>query len=63
MRTVILALAVGVLIILYSQYVLLGIVLAYILHGLFSRLVAMFWRRGERAEANIEPTPSRTSSS
>jgi CDP-diacylglycerol--serine O-phosphatidyltransferase len=63
MRTVILALAVGVLIILYSQYVLLGIVVAYILYGLFSRVVGMFWRRGGGTEAKIEPTPSRSSSS
>lgn len=57
-RTVILALFVGGLIILYSQYVLLGIVLAYILYGLFSRLVGMVWRRGERSEPKIETTPS-----
>ena len=63
MRTVIVALAIGVLIVLYSEYVLLAIVLAYIFYGLFSRLVGMFWRRSERSDAKIEPTPSRSSSS
>lgn len=63
MRTIILALAIGMLIFLYSQYVLLGVVLAYILYGLFSRLVGMFWRRPERTDAQIEPNPSRSSSS
>lgn len=60
MRTVIVALAIGVLIVLYSEYVLLAIVLAYIFYGLFSRLVGMFWRRSERSDAKIEPTPSRS---
>lgn len=54
MRTIILALSVGMLIFLYSQYVLLGIVLAYILHGLLSRVFNVFWRRGESAEPKIE---------
>jgi CDP-diacylglycerol---serine O-phosphatidyltransferase len=57
MRTIILALAIGMLILLYSQYVLLGIVLAYIFHGLLSRVVGMFWRRGEAADAKIEANP------
>ena len=57
MRTIILVLAVGVLIFLYSQYVLLGIVIAYILHGLISRLIGIFWRRGEAAETKIEANP------
>jgi phosphatidylserine synthase len=57
MRTIILALAVGLLIFLYSQYVLLAIVITYILHGLVMRVAAVFWRRGEAAEANIEPNP------
>lgn len=57
MRTIILALAVGMLIFLYSQYVLLGIVITYILHGLIARVAAVFWRRGESAEAKIEPNP------
>jgi CDP-diacylglycerol--serine O-phosphatidyltransferase len=57
MRTIILALSVGMLIFLFSQYVLLAIVITYILHGLLSRLIAIFWRRGESAEAKIEPNP------
>ena len=57
MRMIILALAVGMLIFLYSQYVLLAIVLSYILHGLIARVAAVFWRRGESAEAKIEPNP------
>ena len=57
MRTIILALAVGMLIFLYSQYVLLAIVVTYILHGLITRVAAVFWRRGESAEAKIEPNP------
>jgi CDP-diacylglycerol--serine O-phosphatidyltransferase len=57
MRTIILALSVGMLIFLYSQYVLLAIVLTYILHGLLSRVASVFWRRNESAEAKIEPNP------
>lgn len=57
MRTIILVLAVLMLIFLYSQYVLLAIVITYILHGLIARLAAIFWRRGESAEANIEANP------
>jgi hypothetical protein len=55
MRTIILTLCVGMLIFLYSQYVLLGIVVSYILYGLLSRLASVFWRRGESAEAKMEP--------
>lgn len=57
MRTIILALSVGMLIFLYSQYVLLGIVITYILHGLVARVAAVFWRRGDSPEAKIEPNP------
>ena len=57
MRTIILALAVGMLIFLYSQYVLLAIVITYILYGLLSRVAGMFWRRGESAETKIETNP------
>lgn len=57
MRTIILALSVGMLIFLYSQYVLLAIVVTYILHGLVMRVAAVFWRRSESAEAKIEPNP------
>jgi CDP-diacylglycerol---serine O-phosphatidyltransferase len=56
MRPIILALLVLLLIILYSQYVLLAIVVGYILYGLLSRMVSIFWRRGD-AEAKIEPNP------
>jgi CDP-diacylglycerol--serine O-phosphatidyltransferase len=55
MRTIILAVTVGMLIFLYSQYVLLAIVITYILHGLVSRVASVFWRRSESAEAKIEP--------
>ena len=55
MRTIILTLCVGVLIFLYSRYVLLAIVVSYILYGLLSRMVGMVWRRSDTAEAKIEP--------
>jgi len=46
---------VGMLIFLYSQYVLLAIVVSYILHGLLSRLAGIFFRRSEAtSEAKIE---------
>ena len=55
MRVIILALSVGMLIFLYSQYVLLAIVVSYILHGLLSRLAGFFFRRSEStSEAKIE---------
>ena len=57
MRTIILVLAIGGLIFLYSQYVLLGLVLAYIFYGLISRVLGMFWRRGEAADGKIETNP------
>ena len=57
MRTIILVLAIGGLIVLYSQYVLLGIVIAYIFHGLLSRVFSMFWRRGDSAETKMETNP------
>jgi CDP-diacylglycerol--serine O-phosphatidyltransferase len=57
MRPIILALSVLLLIILYSQYVLLAIVVGYILYGLLSRMVGIFWRRGESAEGKIEANP------
>jgi len=58
MRTIILVVAVGMLIFLYSRYVLLALVLAYILHGLLSRVLGMFWRRSDPAEATIEANPA-----
>ena len=57
MRTIILVLAVGMLIFLYSQYVLLAIVIMYILYGLLSRVASVFWRRGESPETKIETNP------
>jgi len=54
MRTIILALALGMLIFLYSRYVLLVIVVAYILNGLLGRLFALFRRRGEPAETAVQ---------
>lgn len=57
MRTVILTLSVGMLIFLYSRYVLLAIVVCYILYGLLSRIASIFFRRGESAEAKIEANP------
>ena len=44
MRTIILGVGVGVLILLYSRYVLLTIVIAYILYGLLSRMGGLFRR-------------------
>ena len=55
MRTVILAVAIGMLVFLYSRHVLLILVLAYILHGLLSRVFGMFRHRPELGEANIQP--------
>jgi CDP-diacylglycerol--serine O-phosphatidyltransferase len=57
MRPIILALSVLLLIILYSQYVLLAIVVGYILYGLLSRMFGIFFRRSESAEGKIEPNP------
>ena len=63
MRTIIIVLAIGGLIVLYSQYVLLGIVLAYIFHGLLTRVFSAFWRRSESPEPKIDTNPvSRPSS-
>jgi CDP-diacylglycerol--serine O-phosphatidyltransferase len=63
MRTIILAISVGMLVFLYSQYVLLLIVITYILHGLLSRVAGIFWRRSDSAEAaKIEANPVRRSS-
>jgi hypothetical protein len=50
------------LIFLYSRYVLLALVLAYILHGLLSRLIGMFWRRPDSVETKIEPNTARRGS-
>ena len=63
MRTIIIVLAIGGLIVLYSQYVLLALVLSYILHGVLSRVFSALWRRGESAEPKIETTTVGRSSS
>jgi CDP-diacylglycerol--serine O-phosphatidyltransferase len=54
MRTIILAVGVGMLIFLYSRYVLLAIVIGYILHGLLTRVFAIFRRRSEFTEASVQ---------
>ena len=54
MRTIILAVAVGMLIFLYSRYVLLALVIGYILHGLLSRVFGMFRRRPDVSETNVQ---------
>jgi CDP-diacylglycerol--serine O-phosphatidyltransferase len=54
MRTIILAVAVGMLIFLYSRYVLLALVALYILNGLLARVFGMFRRRPELSEANVQ---------
>ncbi len=59
MRTIILVVALAMIIFLYSRYVLLLLAIAYILHGLLSRVWGLFRRRSERAESkvDIKPTP------
>ena len=54
MRTIMLVVAVGMLIFLYSRYVLLGIVCLYILQGLLSRVVGMFRKRSDGADTLVE---------
>jgi hypothetical protein len=54
MRTIMLVVAVGMLIFLYSRYVLLGIVCLYILQGLLSRVVGMFRKRSDVADTLVE---------
>lgn len=61
MRPIILALALLVLVFLYSRYVLLAVVVMYILHGLLSRVISVFWRRSDSAETKIEANPVRRS--
>lgn len=51
MRTIILAVAIGMLIFLFSRHVLLLLVVSYILHGLLSRLLGIFRRRPELSES------------
>jgi CDP-diacylglycerol--serine O-phosphatidyltransferase len=54
MRTIILAVAIGTLIFLFSRHVLLILVIGYILHGLLSRVFALFRRRPEVTEPTIQ---------
>lgn len=54
MRTIMLVVAVGMLIFLYSRYVLLAIVCLYILQGLLSRVVGMFRKRSDVADTLVE---------
>jgi CDP-diacylglycerol--serine O-phosphatidyltransferase len=54
MRTIILAVGVGMLIFLYSRYVLLAIVIGYILNGLLARVFGLFRRRTEPGEAGVQ---------
>lgn len=58
MRTSMLVVAVGMLIFLYSRYVLLGLVSLYILHGLASRVVGMFRKRAEASDSLVEEKQS-----
>ena len=54
MRTIILAVAIGALVFLYSRHVLLLLVIGYILHGLLSRVFALFRRRTEVPETTVQ---------
>lgn len=54
MRTIMLVVAVGMLIFLYSRYVLLALVCTYILHGLLSRVVGAFRKRQDVSETLVE---------
>ncbi|MCM3870100.1 MAG: phosphatidylcholine/phosphatidylserine synthase [Pyrinomonadaceae bacterium] len=54
MRTIILLVALGMLIFLYSRHVLLLLIIFYILHGLLSRVVGIFRKRPELSETKIE---------
>jgi hypothetical protein len=54
MRAIISAVAVGMLIFLYSRHVLLVLVVGYILHGLLSRVLGVFRKRPELNEPKIE---------
>jgi hypothetical protein len=54
MRTVILAVAIGMLIFLFSRHVLLVMVILYILQGLGARLIGFFRKRPELSDSNVE---------
>jgi CDP-diacylglycerol---serine O-phosphatidyltransferase len=54
MRTIILAVAIGTLIFLYSRQVLLILGIGYILYPLFARIFALFRRRPEPSEESVQ---------
>jgi CDP-diacylglycerol---serine O-phosphatidyltransferase len=54
MRTIILAVAMGALIFLYSRQVLLLLCIGYILYPLFARIFSLFRRRPEPTEESIQ---------
>lgn len=54
LRTIILVVAIGMLIFLYSRHVLLALVIGYILNGLLARLFGLFRRRTEPNEASVQ---------
>jgi CDP-diacylglycerol--serine O-phosphatidyltransferase len=58
MRTIILAVAVGTIIFLYSRYVLLAHAVGYIVHGQLARLIGMFRRRSEVRDASTQTVSS-----
>ncbi len=53
-RTIILVVAIGMLIFLYSRHVLLLLAVSYILHGLFSRVIGVFRKRPDLSDSNVE---------
>lgn len=53
MRTIIVALGMLLLIVLFSRYVLLAIVAGYILYGLLSRVAGVFRRRPDLTSSNV----------
>ncbi|MDQ1728110.1 MAG: CDP-diacylglycerol---serine O-phosphatidyltransferase [Pyrinomonadaceae bacterium] len=58
MRTIILAVALGMLIFLYSRYVLLALVVVYILNGLLARVFSLFRRRPDPSDATVQVNQS-----
>src|SRR6185312_1877769 len=52
MRIIILAVGIGILIFLFSRYVLLAVVISYILYGLLSRMCSLFHRRNDLSAPN-----------
>jgi len=58
MRIIILAVGLGVLIFLFSRYVLLAVVISYILYGLLSRMGGLFRRRSDLGAAKVQTKES-----